>query len=62
VATISFGIDGGGRVTSVRIVRGTGVASLDQEAQAMPHRASPFPAPPGGRPMTFTVPVSFLMR
>ena len=58
-ATVSFGLDGGGRVTSARLVRGSGVASIDQEVQAMVRRASPFPAPPDGRPRSFTVPVAF---
>jgi protein TonB len=62
VASVSFSLDGGGRVTSVALVRGSGVASLDQEVQAMVHRASPFPAPPGSRPMSFTVPVSFRLQ
>jgi periplasmic protein TonB len=62
VASVSFSLDGGGRVTSVGLMRGSGVASLDQEVQAMVHRASPFPAPPSGRPMSFTVPVSFRLQ
>jgi protein TonB len=61
-ATVRFGLDGHGSVAFVRLVRGTGIASIDQEAQAMVRRASPFPPPPGGRPMTFTVPVSFHFR
>ena len=61
-ATVSFALDGSGRVTRVALVRGTGVASLDQEATAMVRRASPFPAPPGGRGMSFTVPVSFRIQ
>jgi TonB family protein len=61
-ATVSFSIDGNGRVTRVALVRGTGNASLDREAQAMVHRASPFPPPPSGRPMSFTVPVTFDLR
>lgn len=62
VASVSFSLDAGGRVTSVALVRGSGVASLDQEVQAMVHRASPFPAPPGGRAMSFAVPVSFRLQ
>jgi periplasmic protein TonB len=62
VASVSFSLDAGGRVTSVALVRGSGVASLDQEVQAMVHRASPFPAPPSGRAMSFTVPVSFRLQ
>jgi protein TonB len=58
-ATVSFGLDGGGRVTSARLVRGSGIASIDAEVQSMVRRASPFPAPPDGRPKSFTVPVAF---
>jgi len=61
-AAVSFGIDGSGRVTSVSLVRGTGIASLDREATAMVRRASPFPAPPTGQGMRFTVPVSFRLQ
>jgi len=61
-ATVSFGLDGGGRVTSARLVRGSGVASIDQEVQAMVRRASPFPAPPDGRPRSFSVPVAFRLN
>ena len=61
-ATVSFGLDGGGRVTSARLVRGSGVGSIDQEVQAMVRRASPFPAPPDGRPRSFTVPVAFRLN
>lgn len=61
-ATVSFNLDGGGRVTSERLVRGSGIASLDQEVQAMVRRSSPFPAPPSGRAQSFTVPVSFRLN
>jgi protein TonB len=61
-ATVSFSLDGGGRVTSARLARGSGIASIDQEVQAMVRRASPFPAPPGGRPQSFIVPVSFRLN
>jgi protein TonB len=61
-ATVSFSLDGGGRVTRVALGRGTGFASLDQEVQAMVRRASPFPSPPDGRGMSFTVPVSFRVQ
>jgi protein TonB len=58
-AMVTFAIDGNGRVTSVRLARGAGAPTLDREAIAMVHRASPFPPPPGGRGMSFSVPVSF---
>lgn len=61
-ASVTFGLDGGGHVTSVRLARASGVADFDQEAVAMVRRASPFPAPPTGRSMSFTVPVSFRLR
>lgn len=61
-ASVTFSLDGGGRVTSVRLARASGVASIDQETQAMVRRASPFPAPPDGRGASFTVPVSFYLR
>ncbi|MCZ7658802.1 MAG: energy transducer TonB [Xanthobacteraceae bacterium] len=61
-ATVSFSLDGGGRVTSVRLARSSGVASLDREVQAMVRRASPFPAPPDGRAQSFSVPVGFGLR
>jgi TonB family protein len=61
-ATVSFGLDGSGRVTRVSVVRGSGHASLDQEAAAMVRRASPFPPPPPGAARSFTVPVRFAVR
>jgi protein TonB len=61
-AVVSFSIDGNGHVTQVALVRATGIASLDHEAQSMVRRASPFPPPPSRRPMRFTVPVSFNIR
>jgi protein TonB len=59
---VTFTIDGGGRVVSIRLAHSAGIASLDQEVEAMVRRASPFPAPPSGHAMTFTVPVSFQLR
>jgi protein TonB len=58
-ATVSFTIGGSGSVSGVRLARGSGVAAIDQEVQAMVRRASPFPPPPGGRSEQFIVPVSF---
>jgi protein TonB len=62
IAAVSFSLDASGRVTSVALARASGVSSLDQEVQAMVRRASPFPAPPGGRAMAFTVPISFRLQ
>jgi protein TonB len=61
-AGIDFSIDGRGRVTAVRIARSSGHVSLDRAAEAMVWRASPFPAPPDGRPQRFSVPVSYSIR
>jgi protein TonB len=61
-ATVSFSLDGGGRVTSSRLARGSGIASIDGEVQAMVRRASPFPAPPAGAVRSFTVPVNFRLN
>jgi protein TonB len=61
-ASVTFSIDGTGRVTEVRLVGSAGSAILDREAQSMVRRASPFPPPPAGLPRSFTVPVSFSMR
>ena len=61
-AMIGFSLDGGGRVTRVSLVRSSGFPSLDQEAQAMVRRASPFPAPPDGRAVSFTAPASFRIQ
>lgn len=60
--SVSFTIDGSGRVTSVQLALSSGIASLDQETTAMVRRASPFPAPPGGYPMRFSMPVNFSLR
>jgi len=61
-ATVSFTIDGSGRVTAANLVRGSGHTSLDQEVQSMVRRASPFPPPPGGRTLSFTVPITFKLQ
>jgi protein TonB len=61
-AGITFSVDGLGRVTDVKLTRSTGSRSLDREAQTMVRRASPFPPPPGGQALSFSVPVSFNLR
>jgi TonB family protein len=62
VPAVSFTLDNSGGVTSVALVRPSGIASLDQEAQAMVRRASPFPPPPPGAPRSFTAPVRFHLQ
>jgi protein TonB len=61
-ATLTFSLDGAGRVTAVRLVRSSGHPALDRESEAMVRRASPFPAPPARQAMSFTVPVTFNLR
>ncbi len=60
--TVSFSLDGNGRVTSARLARSSGVESLDREVVAMANRASPFPPPPDSRPQSFTIPIIFQLR
>jgi protein TonB len=59
IARVFFSIDARGRVTRVSLVQSSGSAHVDQEALAMVRRASPFPPPPNGRPINFTLPVRF---
>ncbi len=61
-ATVAFHLNGSGRVTSVKLARSSGVAGIDQEAVSMVRRASPFPPPPDGRAMSFTVPLRFVVQ
>ncbi len=56
--SIAFSMNGNGGVTSTRIAR-SGGATLDNAAMALIRRASPFPAPPGGRGVSLTVPIRF---
>jgi protein TonB len=60
-AVVAFSLDGGGRVRSVSLARSSGAAALDRAIVAMVHSASPFPAPPSGQGMNFSMPVSFAM-
>ena len=60
---VTFSVDRQGRLTDSRIVRGTGVAELDDEALAVVKRSQPFPLPPlalTGERVAVNVPISFL--
>jgi protein TonB len=64
-AYLSFTMDRAGRVISSRLVRGSGVSSLDQETLSLIRRAAPLPAAPPdvvGVRFTFTVPIRFSFR
>jgi periplasmic protein TonB len=56
---VVFSIDGSGQVISASVKTSSGSTILDQEMTAMVLRASPFPAPPDGRPKDFNAPVTF---
>jgi protein TonB len=60
-AVVAFSLDGGGRVRSVSLAHSSGAPALDRAIVAMVHSASPFPAPPDGQGMNFSMPVSFAM-
>ncbi len=62
---VAFTVDRGGRVTSARIARSSGVPALDQAALEMVRRASPVPAPPpeiAASSLRLAVPVDFSLR
>lgn len=60
--TVTFWIDSSGRVTSVNLDKSTGAPALDEELLAMVRRAAPFPPPPGGQVLSFTVPINFRLN
>ncbi|MPT48805.1 MAG: energy transducer TonB [Sphingobium sp.] len=65
VPYIRFVMDRGGKVLSVRLERSSGFRSLDDEAVALPKRASPLPKPPEdvkGDTIELVVPVEFFMK
>jgi protein TonB len=57
--SVRFEIDASGQVVLASVATSSGSAVLDQEMTAMAFRASPFPAPPDGRPKKFSAPVTF---
>lgn len=62
IPLVSFSLNASGRVTSARVARSSGYRSLDAGALAIVYRAQPFPTPPPGALMTFTVPFNFNLR
>jgi len=64
VPYIRFVMDREGKVLSVRLERSSGFPVLDDEAIALPKRASPLPKPPNdmtGNTLELVVPVEFFM-
>lgn len=62
---VAFTVDQGGRVTSSRVSRSSGIPALDQAALDMVRRASPVPAPPpeiASSALRLAVPVDFSLR
>lgn len=62
IATIAFSIDRSGRVKSTRLVQSSGIRALDEEAMALPGRASPLPPIPAeiaGATVALSVPIRF---
>lgn len=55
VVRLAVRISGSGSLSSARVARSSGNASLDRAAVATARRASPYPAPPGGAAFSFTV-------
>jgi protein TonB len=62
VTHVAFAIDRHGRLMNLRIIRGSGVAILDEETLAMIRRAQPLPVPPtdiSDEQLSFTVPIRY---
>lgn len=62
VAVVSVSFAANGSVTGARLVTSSGNGALDAEAVAVMYRAAPFPPPPGGQPITQTIPLNFSRR
>jgi periplasmic protein TonB len=64
VVKVRFVIDRAGMLIEGRVISSSGRASLDEEAAAMLHRASPYPKAPAdisGDRIEFTAPVEFVL-
>ena len=67
VVQVAVTLDRQGNVLGVKLLRSSGVASLDREALQLPQRASPLPAPgneiaAGQREFSVTIPIRFDLR
>lgn len=61
-AQVRFTIDASDNVGSVKLVRSSGIAALDDEVLALMQRASPVPVPPPGVARTIVVSIRFSVR
>jgi periplasmic protein TonB len=61
-ASVSFTLDGGGRVVSARLVSSSGSSVIDEEAVSTIQRASPMPAPPSGGSVSISVPMHYSLH
>jgi protein TonB len=62
---VAFSLDRQGRLLDSRVVRSSGVASLDEEALALLRRAQPFPLPPPdvpGERLALNAPINFEIK
>ena len=59
---VAFSLTRAGGLAGVALARASGHAELDAETLAMVRRAAPFPKPPPGAPLAFSLAVSFALR
>lgn len=67
IVQVAVTLDRQGNVLGVKLLRSSGVASLDREALQLPQRASPLPAPgneiaAGQAEFSVTIPIRFDLR
>ena len=63
--SVTFTIDRTGQVVASHVLRSSGSTTLDDEALAVLHRASPLPSPPAqvaGATIDLTIPIQFKIR
>jgi periplasmic protein TonB len=63
--SVTFTIDRTGQVVASHVVHSSGSTTLDEEALAVLHRASPLPSPPAqlaGAMLNLTIPIQFKIR
>jgi len=58
-AMVRFSMKADGNLGWLELARSSGFGSLDHESENILRRATPFPPPPGQRPVSFTLPMPF---